>query len=93
MADLEELKAFCVDKNRVCPYPIYWNEMYELIVGKESNELPLPLILAGWWMSEDEEKSSRVLMHLEYAEKNGTLGKVDKYLSGLADDQWYVGKL
>ena len=92
MADFNALKSYCFKNNRICHQPIYWNEMYNLIIGTERSDLPLPLILAGWWMSEDEEKSSRVLMHLEYAEKNGTLGKVDEYLRGLSDDQWYVSK-
>ena len=92
MADLEELKAYCSEKNRVCPYPIYWNEMYELIVGRMKTDLPVPLILAGWWMSDDEQKSSRVQMHLDYAARNGTLDEVDRYIRGLTDDQWYVGE-
>jgi hypothetical protein len=90
MADLDTLKAFCSEKGRVCPYPIYWNDLYELIVGRMKTDLPVPLILAGWWMSDDEEKLSRVQLHLEYAAKNGTLDKVDRYLRGLKDNQWYV---
>jgi hypothetical protein len=52
MASYEDLIAEINKNNRVCPQPLKWNELYELLLSnkKELNNKPsLPLILAAWW--------------------------------------------
>jgi len=90
MADFVALKAYCSEKNRVCPLPEFWYEMYQIITGRKKSDIPPPLILGAWALSQ-EEKSARFILHLDYSVSNGTLIQVDEYLRGLLDDQWYCG--
>lgn len=90
MSKLLLLKAYCLENNRICPNPIFWNEVYDLIVGETETTLPLPLILAAWWDTEPRQKQIRFHDHLDYAATNGTLDAVDKYLRELSDIQWFT---
>ncbi|MDD5090015.1 MAG: hypothetical protein PHQ23_03780 [Candidatus Wallbacteria bacterium] len=80
------------DKKLICPQPDKWNELYELLPDKHRKGNgwipPLPLILNGWWYSNDQEKKMRLREHLEYAEKKGVLNEVIDFLSNLRPEDW-----
>ena len=89
---LEELKIYVKSNNRICPIPIKWLRMYELIqrhsVGKIKPNL-MPLILGGWEAS-DDEKRDRLESQIEFSFKNSVLfSRISNYLLNLKDNDWY----
>jgi hypothetical protein len=92
----EQLKAlltFCKSNGRVCPQPVRWNELWEILPDKERNGLgwnpSLPLTLAAWWEASPTEKRNQLQKHLIYAEEKGILDKVAAFLCGPPEDQWF----
>ena len=51
----------------------------------------IPLILAGWWSTSDEEKRDRFREQLRYAEDRGVLTEVIAFLQELTEDDWLRG--
>ena len=80
-------------KKRVCPMPMYWNRLYALLPNRKiegSKRIPaLPLILAAWDNSSNEEKRQRMREHLIWADDHNVLYVIDEYLRGLREDQWH----
>ena len=89
----ESLIQFCQENSRICPMPIYWSGLYELLPNKRQGEFgwepPLPLILAAWSVTLDLEKSVRFRKHLEWAFQQKIIDKVDSFLRGLSADKWH----
>ena len=85
----EELIKYCSDNNRVCPIPIKWQEVLDILkIGVGNPGYLTPLILGGW-DSTDEEKRDRVNKQIEYAASNPEMyKKLENFLLGLKDDQW-----
>lgn len=50
---------------------------------------PLPFILNGWWYSDDQDRRNVLEIHIKWAHDHGALDAVDKYLRGLAYDDWH----
>jgi hypothetical protein len=46
---IEGLKEYCKTNNRICPMPMRWNELFNLLRNKKLKEPSLPLILDTWW--------------------------------------------
>jgi hypothetical protein len=61
----ESLWSFCTSNNRVCPMPMKWNEVFNMLTDHKN--LDLPLILNGWEMSSPLEKNLRftAILHLD----------------------------
>jgi hypothetical protein len=94
MADaLQSLLEYCKANGRVCPQPIKWNDLYSLLPNRRQVgagfEPAAPLILAGWWASDDQQKKERLADHLKWAEKHGALDRADKYLRSLSEAEWH----
>jgi hypothetical protein len=51
--------------------------------------IQVPLILAAWWTTPHMLKIMRLREHIVYAAEHGVLDKVDRYLRGLALNDWY----
>jgi len=89
MSQLTSLEQFCRSDGRVCPLPVYWVRLWEMIAkASPDKEPPLPLILAAWNETTHLDKMVRLVEQLEHAEKNGTLGAVDSYLRELPLSRW-----
>lgn len=91
-----KLLEYCRANGRVCPKPWKWHELWLLLpnrrpVGLTWQPLP-PLILAGWDFSSDWEKAERLAYHITWAEQHGQLDKVDRFLRGLEEREWYHGE-
>ncbi len=91
----KELVDVATRDGRVVPHP--WARLWDLLDGKiqkpnGSWEPPLPLILDGWYYSNDSEKRSRFLEHLEWAVSRGQTDVVLRFLESLAADEWYYGE-
>ncbi len=90
---LHALIQYCSSSGRICPQPQKWNELWEMLPDRTRDgycwKPPLPLILAAWWETSPQEKKDRLQQHILYADQKGILSKVDQFLRGLADEQWY----
>lgn len=90
---LDELIAYCKDKNRICPQPTLWNKLWEKLKNKKqvgSGWQPsLPLILAAWWDTPALFKQIRLIEHLNWADQQGQLNEIADYLTSLTEEQWF----
>ena len=83
----------CADKEmvRVCPNPVTWDELFELLTQyAQSHQClpsspPKPLILAGWHFTNDVEKLRRWEETKTWAATNGCAHLVD-----VADEDFYL---
>jgi hypothetical protein len=94
---LDTLLRLCCSNNRVCPLPIPWNDLWELLPAKKRMgggwEPAAPLILAAWAHTSSEQKRARLHEHLLWAEQHDALIAVGKFLGELDEDQWlHVGE-
>lgn len=91
--ELDELLMYSKDCKRICPQPHYWNLLWEMLPEKQRAssgwEPKLPLILGAWYQTSNDEKQTRFISHLNWAEQHGSLDKVDVFLRSLKADQWY----
>lgn len=91
--ELDDLLSYCKSNNRVCPMPMKWNELWELLPNRSragSGWVPsLPLILAAWHHSSPTMKSMRLEEHIRHAEENGALKIVREYLLNLSEKDWF----
>jgi hypothetical protein len=87
------LLRFVQSEGRICPEPVKWHELWEILPNKKRVgnrwQPPLPLILATWDYTSGIEKTLRLRQHIEYAAEKGILNVVDQYLRNLTDDQWH----
>ena len=90
---VEILIAYCREKNRVCPLPQRWNELWEMLPDRRRHghgwDPALPLILAAWDHSPAMLKMVRLAEHIEWAAKHGALEGIGKFLRSLTEDQWF----
>jgi len=88
----ESLWKYCTSDNRVCPMPMKWNDVFNML--KDHENLNLPLILNGWEMSSPLEKNLRFKNHIQSATNSDQLDEIGKYLRSLPEDQWvHYGEL
>ena len=95
-AKAEALVEYCQGHHRVCPQPTYWAALYEMLPDRKQNPSgggtpPAPLILGAWWHAVGIEKMIRLRDHIQWADEHGSLDKVDAYLRGLTEKQWFHG--
>lgn len=90
---LESLIQYCCEYNRICPMPVYWNQLWGKLKGRKRIGLgwepPVPLILGAWWHTSDHMKQARLIEHLRWAEKEGQLDEISIYLHGLKEQNWF----
>jgi len=91
---LDEMIAEGSKDGRVCPQPMVWNRLWELLPNRRRLgagwELPLPLILAAWWEASDSEKRSRFHSHLRWASEHGAAAAVAHLLSSMKPEDWHT---
>jgi hypothetical protein len=61
-------------------------ETRQTSVGREP---PLPLLLAAWWESSDEQKQDRLIAHVQWAHDHGALNTVANFLRSLPESEWH----
>ena len=82
----ETLWEYCTNNNRVCPMPMKWNDLFNLLKGHE--KLDLPLILNGWEMSSPLEKNLRFKEHIQSAQDTEQIEEIGEYIRLLKEDDW-----
>lgn len=88
-ADIETLKEYCKANKRVCPVPLRWNDLFNLLKNKKPKEPSPPLILAVWWEAGAISKQMRFFEHLDWAEKQNQLEEISSFIYGLSEEEWF----
>jgi hypothetical protein len=90
--EFEDLLAYCRANRRVCPMPILWQDLWKLLPGRRRVDggwsPPLPLVLAAWETTTDEQKRERLATHLEWARDHRVLPRVAALILSLKDEDW-----
>ena len=90
---VESLIAYCREAARVCPQPIRWNELWEMLPNRtrvgSGWEPALPLILAAWHTTPALSKTLRLEEHVRWAQQNSALNDVAAFLRGLKEEDWH----
>jgi hypothetical protein len=93
MITLEEVIMEAKKNDRVCPQPLRWQELYEILPEKRRKgmgwEPSPPLILAAWWDAPALSKMMRLREHIEWADKHRGLDKVYDFLCQLPESEWH----
>jgi hypothetical protein len=88
-----ELYDYVTANGRVCPMPIKWNDFWiALGANQRGSEPPKPIILSGWWYSEDSDKAHRLKEQIAFASQTGILETADRFLRSLKTDEWHYHK-
>lgn len=95
MATLKDVFAEIEKDGRVCPQPMKWSELWNMLPNKRRRgngwEPSLPLILAAWYDTPVLSKKRRLREHIEWAAKHQALDSVYAFLVSLRRDEWYYG--
>lgn len=88
---IDALLEYVRNEDRVCPTPMRWKELFEMLPppGDDGEKLSLPLILHGWWDSSNLDKMLRVQHHIRWAAEHGVVAEVDAFLRGLPESDWH----
>jgi hypothetical protein len=94
MTTLDDVMTEASRHGRVCPQPMIWNQLWELLanprrVGAGWEPL-LPLILAAWWEASDSDKRSRFHSHLRWASEHGAIELVAALMSSMKPEDWHT---
>jgi hypothetical protein len=96
MASLDEVLAEVTSNGRICPQPIKWNELWELLPNKQRQGAgwnpPVPLILAAWHETPHLMKMIRFQEHIRWANTHGKLEQINDFIRSLKQEEWYYGK-
>ena len=90
----QELEQYLHSKELVCPMPVKWAELWELM-RKEATAIGVsvpsidiqPLVLSGW-EADDRAKNQRFRAQLKYVIEAGLSQSVRDFLSELAPTDW-----
>jgi hypothetical protein len=89
---LASLLEYVRAERRVCPMPLQWKELWEMLPGRVrrgmSWEPPPPLVVGEWFSSPSFAKMERLGEHIQYAATHGVLAQVDLFLRGLPEGEW-----
>jgi hypothetical protein len=90
----DELIAEAGRDSRVCLQPQAWNRLWEMLPDRRQVgagwEPPLPLILAAWWHTSNDEKRERFRDHLRWAHDHSAFDKIEQFISSLKPDDWHT---
>ncbi|MEP6791487.1 MAG: hypothetical protein ABI907_08965 [Ramlibacter sp.] len=86
---VEEVILESRKNNRVCPMPARWQQLYDMLPGKQRHQPPPPVIGAAWNVTPSMSKRMCLRDHIEWADKQGMLGHLHAFLKLLPEDQWH----
>jgi len=91
MDQLSILIEYVQDDHRVCPRPIEWQELFELIggIGPDHVWRVDPPLVLGAWRLPDADKRARFIKHLRWAAEAGKLEVVDAFIRKLPREAWH----
>ena len=65
------------------------NKLWKIIQSETDEKISLPLILAAWSETSDEEKLIRFKYHLQAAERVNATVEVERFLRTLNESDWH----
>jgi len=93
MDQAKELIGYCRNNRRVCPKPMRWNTLFEILLtdlDAESEDHPsAPLILSAWWETPALAKMIVLDGQIHWAAAHGKLDRVDSYIRSLSEQDWH----
>ena len=87
-ATLDDAMVEARRHNRVCPKPLYWYQLYDLLPAKTETEPAPPLDGRDWQTSSALNKRMVFRDHLEWAANHGALAEAMRFMAGLREDEW-----
>ena len=89
---LGSIWEYCTSNNRVCPMPMKWNDLYQMLHDTKQigagYEPSIPLILGAWGNTSDNEKQERLKIHIKWAKDHDQLDEIGNYLRALKEEDW-----
>ena len=90
---IETLWGYCISNNRLCPKPVKWRDLFEMLKNKKRKlsggwEPSLPLILTAWYETMPFEKQLRLKEHIQWAFDHNQLDEAGRYLRSLSENDW-----
>lgn len=76
-------------KNRVCPKPAQWQQLYELLPDRRHSEPAPPLVGAAWTNTTSIPKRMCFREHIEWAASHGCLQQIFTFMKDLPETDWY----
>jgi hypothetical protein len=74
---LEQLTSCCAENGRVCPKPLPWHHVWDMLPSKQHHSAewdpPVPPVFAAWWRTSDDLKHDLFKQHLGWAAAYGVL--------------------
>jgi len=90
---VENLIAYCRENDRVCPLPLHWKKLWEMLPNRTRVgagwQPSLPLILAAWHDTPAVSKMLRLAEHIEWAAQHDTLKPAASFLRKLREEDWH----
>ena len=75
--------------NRVCPKPAKWQQLYEMLPGRQPSEPSPPLVGAAWDGTPSIPKRMCFREHIEWAAGHGALQQVYTFMKSLPESDWH----
>lgn len=89
----DSLMAYCRENGRVCPQPMKWNELWEMLPDRRRRghgwEPAPPLILAAWHEAGAIQKMFRLADHIKWARSHNALPAIAAFLRSLREEDWH----
>ena len=93
MVTTEQVFEVAQQNGRICPRPIEWKNLYDLLPNKVRKnggwEPALPLILGAWHETPALMKILRLREHIEWAAQHGCLDVVYNFMAELREEDWF----
>lgn len=84
----DELMVQARWRNRVCPKPAHWTDLYIRLGGRSSMDLPPPPVDWMWGKLSAIQKRLFFREYLEWAERHHQLAEVALFMAQLAEEDW-----
>lgn len=75
--------------NRVCPKPVLWQQLYEMLPDRRRSEPTPPLLGAAWDGTPCIPKRICFREHIEWAASRGCLQQVFAFMKSLPESDWH----
>ena len=75
--------------NRVCPRPLLWSALYELLEGDHYADMrPPPVLPRSWATLSNLQRRLHFHEHIEWADRHGKLDELARFIATLAEPDW-----
>ena len=90
---VSEVMAEARRNNRLCPKPLAWQRLYEMLPDKSQGQRgwqpPAPLTGSAWSSTPSLAKRMCLRDHIEWAESHDCLDAVYSFLKDLPEEEWH----